>query len=119
MKAAVMYENNKPLQIEKVTLDEPQSQEVLVKMVATGVCHTDLHFIKGEMPCPMPVVLGHEGAGIVEKVGPGVTTLQPGDHVVLMVAWSCGKCRYCVSGRPAGLQHDGHSAQWNETPTQG
>jgi len=101
MKAAVMYENNKPLQIEEVTLDEPQSQEVLVKMVATGVCHTDLHFIKGEMPCAMPVVLGHEGAGIVEKVGPGVTTLQPGDHVVLMVAWSCGKCRYCVSGRPA------------------
>jgi len=101
MKAAVMYENNKPLQVEEVTLDEPQSQEVLVKMVATGVCHTDLHFIKGEMPCAMPVVLGHEGAGIVEKVGPGVTTLQPGDHVVLMVAWSCGKCRYCVSGRPA------------------
>jgi len=101
MKAAVMYENNKPLQVEEVTLDGPQSQEVLVKMVATGVCHTDLHFIKGEMPCAMPVVLGHEGAGIVEKVGPGVTTLQPGDHVVLMVAWSCGKCRYCVSGRPA------------------
>lgn len=101
MKAAVMYENNKPLVVEEVTLDEPQEQEILVKMVATGVCHTDLHFVKGEMPVGMPVVLGHEGAGIVEKVGPGVTTVQPGDHVVLMVTYSCGKCRYCVSGHPA------------------
>lgn len=101
MKAAVLYEVNKPVQVEEVTLDEPQSQEVLVKLVATGVCHTDLHFIKGEMPQPLPVVLGHEGAGIVEKVGPGVTTLKPGDHVVLMVAYSCGKCRYCIVGQPA------------------
>jgi S-(hydroxymethyl)glutathione dehydrogenase/alcohol dehydrogenase len=100
MKAAVMYESNKPLQVEEVTLDEPQDQEVLVKMVATGLCHTDVHFIHGEAPVPVPVVLGHEGAGIVEKVGPGVTTVQPGDHVVLMVAWSCGKCRFCVEGQP-------------------
>jgi len=101
MKAAVLYENNKPLQVEEVTLDEPQSQEVMVRMAATGVCHTDIHFIKGEMPIGLPVVLGHEGAGIVEEVGPGVTNLQPGDHVILMVVWSCGKCRYCVSGQPA------------------
>ncbi|MFC2000417.1 alcohol dehydrogenase catalytic domain-containing protein [Chloroflexota bacterium] len=101
MKAAVLYENNKPLQVEEVTLDGPQDQEVLVKMVATGVCHSDLHFIKGEMPVGVPVVMGHEGAGIVEEVGPGVTGLQPGDHVILMVVWSCGKCRYCVSGQPA------------------
>jgi len=100
MKAAVLYENNKPIRVQEVTLDDPQNQEVLVKLVATGVCHTDLHFIKGEMPQPLPVVLGHEGAGIVEKVGPGVTSLKPGDHVVLMVAYSCGKCRYCVGGRP-------------------
>lgn len=101
MKAAVLYENNKPVKVEDVTIDDPKNNEVLVKMVATGVCHTDLHFVKGEMPQPLPVVLGHEGAGIVEKVGPNVTTLKEGDHVVLMVAYSCGKCRYCVSGQPA------------------
>jgi Zn-dependent alcohol dehydrogenase len=100
MKAAVLYEANTPLKIENLTLDEPQQNEVLIKLVATGVCHTDLHFMKGEMPAPMPVVPGHEGAGIVEKIGPGVTTLKPGDHVVLMVSFNCGKCRYCYEGRP-------------------
>jgi len=100
MKAAVLYEPNTPLKVEKVTLDEPQTNEVLVKIVATGLCHSDLHFMKGEMPVPVPVVPGHEGAGIVDKVGPGVTTLQPGDHVVMMVSFSCGKCRYCVEGKP-------------------
>ncbi len=100
MKAAILYETNKPLKVEKVTLDEPQTNEVLVKIMATGVCHSDLHFMKGEMPAALPVVPGHEGAGIVEKVGHGVTTLQPGDHVVLMVSFSCGKCRYCAAGRP-------------------
>ena len=100
MKAAVFYEIGKPLKVEKVTLDEPQTNEVLVKLVASGVCHSDLHFLKGEMPAPTPVVPGHEGAGIVEKVGPGVTTLQPGDHVVMMVSFSCGKCRFCAEGRP-------------------
>ncbi len=100
MKAAVLYEINTPLKVEEVTLDEPQENEVLVKIVATGVCHSDLHFMKGEMPQPTPFVPGHEGAGIVEKVGPGVTTLKPGDHVILMVAFACGKCRYCVEGRP-------------------
>jgi S-(hydroxymethyl)glutathione dehydrogenase/alcohol dehydrogenase len=93
MKAAVLYEIGKPVKVEEVTLDEPQANEVLVKVAATGVCHTDLHFIKGDMPQPLPVVLGHEGAGVVEKVGPGVTTLKPGDHVIMMVAYSCGKCR--------------------------
>ena len=101
MKAAVLYEPNSPLRVEEVTLDEPQDQEVLVKLVATGVCHTDLHVIKGDIPVPMPVVLGHEGAGIVDKVGPCVTTLQPGDHVVLMAVFSCGKCRYCAMGKPS------------------
>ena len=99
MKAAVLYEANAPLKVEEITLDEPQDQEVLVKMVATGVCHTDLHAAKGEMGRP-PIVLGHEGAGIVEKVGPGVTTLKPGDHVVLMVLYTCGKCRFCTTGLP-------------------
>jgi Zn-dependent alcohol dehydrogenase len=100
MKAAVSYEVNTPMRVEEVTLDDPQDHEVLVKLVAAGTCHSDLHFLKGDIPVSMPVVMGHEGAGIVEKVGPGVTTLQPGDHVVLMVAFSCGKCHYCVVGRP-------------------
>ena len=101
MRAAVLYDRTEPLQVEEVELDEPQDGEVLVKMVATGVCHTDLHVIKGDIPLPVPIVLGHEGAGIVEKVGPGVTTLQPGDHVVLVVVWSCGKCAYCATGMPS------------------
>lgn len=100
MKAAVSYETTTPMRVEEVTLDEPQDHEVLVKLAAAGTCHSDLHFLKGDIPVAMPVVMGHEGAGIVEKVGPGVTTLQPGDHVVLMVAFSCGKCPYCVTGRP-------------------
>lgn len=100
MKAAVLYDPNTPLKVEKVTLEEPETNEVLVKIVATGICHSDLHFMKGEMPVPVPVVPGHEGAGIVEKVGPGVTTLQVGDHVVMMVSFSCGKCRYCIEGKP-------------------
>ena len=99
MKAAVLYEPNTPLRVEDVTLDEPQQNEILVKIMATGLCHSDLHFMKGEMPVPVPVVMGHEGAGVVEKVGPGVTSLQAGDHVVLMVSFSCGKCRYCYQGR--------------------
>lgn len=101
MKAAVLYEINTPLKVEDVSLDEPQGNEVLVKLVATGVCHSDLHFMKGDMPQPTPFVPGHEGAGIVEKVGPSVTTLQPGDHVILMVAFSCGKCPRCAEGRPS------------------
>jgi len=99
MKAAIQWEPKSSLRVEEVTLEEPQNKEVLIKIVATGVCHSDLHFIKAEMPVPTPVVMGHEGAGIVEKVGPGVTTLQSGDHVVLMVGFSCGKCYYCVGGR--------------------
>jgi NDMA-dependent alcohol dehydrogenase len=101
MRAAVLYEANTPLRVEEVTVDDPKDQEVLVKMVATGVCHSDLGIIKGENPSPFPIVLGHEGAGIVEKVGPGVTLVQPGDHVVLPAIFTCGKCRCCVEGQPA------------------
>jgi len=100
MKAAVMYETNAPLKVEDVTLDDPQENEILVKLEATGVCHSDLHFMQGDMPMPVPIVPGHEGAGIVEKVGPCVTTVQPGDHVILMVAITCGKCSLCLSGKP-------------------
>ncbi|MBE0479495.1 MAG: Zn-dependent alcohol dehydrogenase [Dehalococcoidia bacterium] len=100
MKAAVCYEPNTPLRIEEVELDSPQANEILVRIAATGICHSDLHFLKGEMPAAMPIVMGHEGAGIVEEVGPGVTSLKPGDHVVMAVAFSCGNCSYCREGRP-------------------
>jgi S-(hydroxymethyl)glutathione dehydrogenase/alcohol dehydrogenase len=101
IKAAVMYAANKPLVVEQVELDPPKAGEVLVKMVATGVCHSDLHVYTGDMPVPAaPVVLGHEGAGIVEEVGDGVTQVKKGDHVVLTFLPSCGQCRWCHTGQP-------------------
>ena len=101
MKAAVLYEPGTPLRIEEVRLAEPRAGEVRVRVVAAGVCHSDYHFMSGELSTPMPVVLGHEGAGIVESVGPGVTNVKPGDAVVLLWRASCGSCAYCVSGHPA------------------
>ncbi len=100
MRAAVLYEPGKPLVVEEVDLEAPRQGEVLVKISATGVCHSDLHYIKGDLQCPLPVVLGHEAAGVVEAVGPGVDLVHPGDHVVLLFAPACGHCRYCDAGRP-------------------
>jgi len=100
-KAAVLYGANERLRVEEVTIDDPQAYEVRVKLVATGLCHSDLHVLRAAVPSPFPIVLGHEGAGIVEKVGKGVTSVKTGDHVVLPVIFTCGKCRYCVEGQPA------------------
>ena len=101
MRAAVLFEQRKPLGIEDVELADPRDGEVLVKMVASGVCHSCLHAADGSWANPnLPMVLGDEGAGIVEKVGPGVKSLAVGDHVILSWAPTCGRCRYCVSGRP-------------------
>ena len=99
MKAAVLYEEFQPLVVEDVDLEGPRSGEVLVKLAASGVCHSDLHYMRGVREHPMPVVLGHEGAGIVEEVGPNVTYAKPGDHVVLSFVPTCGHCSYCVNGR--------------------
>ncbi len=99
MKAAVLYSLEVPLQVEEVELAPPGPQEVLVRIVASGVCHSDLHVMEGVLPHPLPVVLGHEGAGIVEEVGPGVDSLRPGDHVVISVVPVCGRCRFCIRGR--------------------
>jgi S-(hydroxymethyl)glutathione dehydrogenase/alcohol dehydrogenase len=99
-KAAVLYETRQPLAVEEVEVLEPGPHEVLVQYVASGVCHSDLHAITGDMPHPLPVILGHEGAGVVEQVGPGVEWVKPGDHVVTSYIPSCGKCAYCIKGRP-------------------
>jgi len=99
MKAAILFEFKKPMLVEEITIDDPQDHEVMVKLVATGVCHSDLLPIKGDIPQALPVVVGHEGAGIVEKVGAGVTSVQPGDHVIIASVYSCGKCHSCVEGQ--------------------
>ena len=98
--AAVLYDVKKPLVVEDVDLLEPGPHEVLVRWKANGVCHSDLHVMTGDYPHPLPVVLGHEAAGIVEKVGPGVETVAPGDHVCSSYIPSCGKCWYCIGGQP-------------------
>lgn len=100
MKAAVCYEFGKPLVIEEVELDPPQRGEVKVRMVATAICHSDIHALKGDWGGTVPVVVGHEAAGIVEEVGENVTLARPGDHVVVSLLRSCGRCFYCTTGSP-------------------
>jgi len=95
------YSQSKPLMIEEVELAPPGRDEVLVRIRAAGLCHSDLSVINGDRPRPMPMALGHEAAGIVERVGEGVTDLQRGDHVVLVFVPSCGHCGPCAEGRPA------------------
>ena len=99
MKAAVLREVGKPLAIEEVSISNPGPREVLIRTVAAGVCHSDLHFIEGAYPHPLPAVLGHESAGIVEKVGADVRTVKPGDAVITCLSAFCGHCRHCVGGR--------------------
>ena len=100
-KSAVLYNYGEDLIIEELELDPPKEHEVLVKNIASGLCHTDLSVMNGtiRMP-PLPCIPGHEGAGIVQKVGPGVTDLKPGDHVLLVWVPICGKCYYCSHGQP-------------------
>jgi Zn-dependent alcohol dehydrogenase len=90
--------------MEDVDLAEPREGEVRVRIDAVGVCHSDYHYMNGDLSCPLPIVLGHEGAGRVVSVGPGVTRVAPGDAVVLMWRTRCGRCRYCSTGRPAMCQ---------------
>jgi S-(hydroxymethyl)glutathione dehydrogenase / alcohol dehydrogenase len=100
MKAAVFHAPNQPLTIEQVDIDDPQEHEVLVRTAASGVCHSDLHFVEGLYPLPGPAILGHEAAGVVEKVGKAVTYLKPGDHVIACTSVFCGYCEECMSGHP-------------------
>ncbi|MFI5952708.1 NDMA-dependent alcohol dehydrogenase [Cryptosporangium sp. NPDC051539] len=98
-KAAVLWDRNQPWSVEEVDLDPPKAGEVLVKLIHTGMCHSDDHAVTGDMPTILPMIGGHEGAGIVEEVGAGVTALKPGDHVVPMFIPACGQCRWCAQGR--------------------
>ena len=98
MKAAVLREVNQPLSIEDIQHGDPAPREVLVRTVAAGVCHSDLHFQNGSYPYPMPAVLGHESAGVVEAVGSDVTYVKPGDHVITCLSAFCGHCEYCLTG---------------------
>jgi S-(hydroxymethyl)glutathione dehydrogenase/alcohol dehydrogenase len=100
MKAAVLREVRKPLQIEDVEIASPGPHEVRIRTAAAGVCHSDLHFQQGSYMTPMPIVLGHESAGIVEEVGSEVQYVKPGDHVITCLSVFCGHCSYCLSGRP-------------------
>jgi S-(hydroxymethyl)glutathione dehydrogenase/alcohol dehydrogenase len=100
-RAALFRESGRPLEVVELELDEPRAGEVLVRMAAVGICGTDLHMVKGEWERPTPMVLGHEGAGVVEAVGDGVEVLAPGDRVVLSWAPACGECADCRRGRPA------------------
>jgi len=100
VKAAICWEPRTPLAIDEIELDGPKAGECLVRLVASGVCHTDAYTMSGRDPSGLfPAVLGHEGGGIVEEVGPGVTTLRPGDHVIPLYIPECRNCRFCVSGK--------------------
>ena len=99
MKAAVFHGPHQPLTIEDVDIAKPIGREVLVRTVASGVCHSDLHFIEGLYPFAAPAILGHEAAGIVEAVGPHVSEFKTGDHVICCLSVFCGHCDYCLTGR--------------------
>lgn len=99
MKAAILREYGQPLTIEQVELDPPKTGEVHVRIEAAGICRSDLHFMKGEARINLPAVLGHEGSGTVLDVGPGVTGVKPGDHVILSFVPYCGRCHFCLTNR--------------------
>jgi S-(hydroxymethyl)glutathione dehydrogenase / alcohol dehydrogenase len=97
--AAVMEQPSAPLVVAELELDEPRRDEVLVRVLASGICRSDLSYMDGKWPAPLPIVLGHEGAGVVEAVGDGVPESRIGEHVVLTFAPPCGRCRFCLEGR--------------------
>ena len=128
MQAAILTRANTPFRVETVTLDPPKAGEVLIKIAASGVCRSDWRVAIGTAPKPMPIITGHEGAGLVEAVGEDVTRVAVGDHVALSWAPGCGDCFYCHHGKPnlcesyrellaSGLQADGKSRiRWNGQP---
>ncbi len=111
MKAAVLREVRTPLQIEDVQISKPGPHEVLIRTAAAGVCHSDLHFIEGSYPYPLPAVLGHESAGVVEQVGSEVRTVKPGDHVITCLSAFCGHCEYLPDRPHEPVHQPGHQAR--------
>src|SRR4051812_40943263 len=105
MKAAVLEHVPGELVVDDIEIASPGPREVLVRTVAAGLCHSDLHFMEGLYPCPVPSVLGHESAGVVEAVGADVTYVVPGDHVITCISGFCGLCEYCIEGRPNLCNH--------------
>ncbi len=116
MRAAVLREVKKPLSIEEVQLSNPAPHEVLLRTVAAGVCHSDVHFQTGAYMYPMPAVLGHESAGIVEAVGSEVHYVKPGDHVITCLSVFCGQCKFCLGGRPALCTKEGTRRSPDQPP---
>jgi len=116
MKAAVMRAIGAPLTIEEIQIDAPGPREVIVRTVATGVCHSDLHVLEGALPNPLPTVLGHEPAGVVEAVGADVRHVVPGDHVIGCLSAFCGTCEYCVAGRPYLCEGEATMRRAHERP---
>ena len=116
MKAAVLREVNAPLSIEQVQIDNPTAHEVLVRTAACGVCRSDLHYITGHYAAPKPTILGHEAAGVVEKVGSEVRYVKPGDHVITCLSVFCGHCEYCTTGRPFSCQNPEVARDDDEPP---
>ncbi len=106
MRAAVLRSIPGELTIEEVQIDNPEPHEVLVRTVAAGVCHSDLHYLTGAYDTPIPTVMGHESAGVVEAVGEAVSYVSPGDHVITSLSVFCGHCEYCLSGRMALCPHE-------------
>jgi S-(hydroxymethyl)glutathione dehydrogenase/alcohol dehydrogenase len=117
MKAAMFNGVNKPLLVDEVEIDRPKDHEVLVKVKACGVCHSDLHYVKGLVPMKIPTLLGHEAAGIVEEVGSLVTSVKPGDHVIALSVIYCGQCDQCISGNPSScVNREATRRKDNEKP---
>ena len=100
-KAAVVYETGKPIEIVELNLEGPKDGEVLIRYTHAGLCHSDVHIAHGDLPARLPMVLGHEGAGIIEEIGPGVTRVKVGDKVVCSFIPNCGTCRWCATGQQA------------------
>ncbi len=101
MKAAILHTPKTPLALEDLTVSKPGPREVLIRTAACGACHSDLHFVEGAYPTPLPALPGHEAAGVVEAVGEDLRAVKPGDHVVTCFSAFCGRCEYCVTGRLA------------------
>ncbi|HCV00851.1 MAG TPA: alcohol dehydrogenase, partial [Dehalococcoidia bacterium] len=116
MKAAIFHGPHQPLTIEEVDIDDPGPREVIVKTAASGVCHSDLHYVDGAWSFDTPAILGHEAAGIVELVGEQVTYVQPGDHVICCPSVFCGMCERCMTGQPYACDREAVTRSAEEPP---